>query len=50
MPGSPGGRIGMGRIAMAFGMMGAAVAGAVALSYLANGVRQAGQGHQAKPR
>lgn len=39
----------MARIAMAFGMVGAAVAGAVALSYLAHGVRRAGQGQQAKP-
>jgi hypothetical protein len=39
----------MARIAMAFGIVGAAVAGAVALSYLANGIRQAEQGQQAKP-
>ncbi len=39
----------MARIAMVFGVMGAAVAGAVALSYLASGARQASQGQQAKP-
>lgn len=39
----------MARIAMMVGMVGAAVAGAVALSYLTSGARQAGQGQQAKP-
>jgi hypothetical protein len=36
----------MARIAMMFGVVGAAVAGAMALSYLASG---ASQGQQAKP-
>ncbi|MGE7413142.1 hypothetical protein [Methylobacterium tarhaniae] len=39
----------MARIAVVFGAAAAAVAGAMALSYLANGARQARQGQQAKP-
>lgn len=39
----------MARIAMMFGAAAVAVAGAVALSYLTNGAREARQGQQAKP-
>ncbi|WP_269153901.1 hypothetical protein [Methylobacterium currus] len=39
----------MARIATVFRAVGAAVAGAAALSYLASGPRQADQGQKAKP-
>ncbi len=39
----------MARIAMVLGATAAAVAGAMALSYLANGARHARRGQQAKP-